>query len=55
MRRFASPSRTRQQNKNRNLDQLVEHLTEDKLVMWAWSPGEGQLPYRCRTMSSPRR
>jgi hypothetical protein len=30
------------QNKNRNLDQLVEHLTEDKLVMWAWTPGEGR-------------
>lgn len=32
------------QNKNRNLDQLVEHLTEDKLVMWAWNPGEGRAP-----------
>ncbi|HWY68391.1 MAG TPA: hypothetical protein VNX88_06980 [Terriglobales bacterium] len=30
------------QNKNRNLDQLVEHLTEDKLVMWGWNPGEGR-------------
>ena len=30
------------QNKNRNLDQLIEHLTEDKLVMWAWNPGEGR-------------
>jgi hypothetical protein len=30
------------QNKNRNLDQLVEHLTEDKLVMWGWDPGEGR-------------
>ena len=30
------------QNRNRNLDQLVEHLTEDKLVMWAWNPGEGR-------------
>jgi hypothetical protein len=29
-------------NKNRSLDQLVEHLTEDKLVMWAWNPGEGR-------------
>ena len=29
-------------NKNRNLNQLVEHLTEDKLVMWAWNPGEGR-------------
>src|SRR5205823_11006891 len=32
------------QNKNRNLSQLVEHLTEDKLVMWAWNPGEGRTP-----------
>ncbi len=32
------------QNKNRNLDQLVEHLTEDKLVMWGWNPGEGRSP-----------
>src|SRR5437016_14430167 len=32
------------QNKNRNVDQLVEHLTSDKLVMWAWDPGEGRLP-----------
>jgi hypothetical protein len=31
-------------NKNRNLDQLVEHLTADKLVMWAWNPGEGRTP-----------
>ncbi|MGA8312606.1 MAG: hypothetical protein WB755_21430 [Terriglobales bacterium] len=32
------------QNRNRNLDQLVEHLTEDKLVLWAWNPGEGRAP-----------
>jgi hypothetical protein len=32
------------QNKGRNLDQLVEHLTEDKLVMWGWNPGEGRTP-----------
>jgi cytochrome c5 len=32
------------QNKNRNSDQLVEHLTEDKLVAWAWNPGEGRPP-----------
>jgi hypothetical protein len=32
------------QNKNRNLDQLVEHLTEDKLVAWGWNPGEGREP-----------
>jgi hypothetical protein len=29
-------------NKNRKLNQLVEHLMEDKLVMWAWNPGEGR-------------
>ena len=34
----------RKQNRNRNLDQLVEHLTEDKLVMWGWNPGEGRNP-----------
>ena len=32
------------QNKNRNIEQLVEHLTEDKLVMWGWNPGEGRTP-----------
>ncbi|HVR22086.1 MAG TPA: hypothetical protein VMU26_02090 [Candidatus Polarisedimenticolia bacterium] len=32
------------ENKGRNIDQLVEHLTEDKLVMWGWNPGEGRTP-----------
>ena len=32
------------QNKGRNLDQLVEHLTEDKLVLWGWNPGVGRTP-----------
>jgi hypothetical protein len=32
------------QNQNRNLDQLVEHLTEDTLVAWGWNPGEGRNP-----------
>jgi hypothetical protein len=32
------------QNKQRNLDQLVEHLTEDKLLAWGWNPGEGRIP-----------
>jgi cytochrome c553 len=32
------------QNRGRNIDQLVEHLTEDKLVMWGWNPGEGRTP-----------
>ena len=32
------------QNRGRDLNQLVEHLTEDKLVMWGWNPGEGRTP-----------
>jgi hypothetical protein len=32
------------QNRGRNLNQVVEHLTEDKLVMWGWNPGEGRTP-----------
>ncbi len=32
------------QNKNRNLDQLVKHLTGDKLVMRGWNLGEGRTP-----------
>src|SRR5258708_18544501 len=32
------------QNKGRNLNQLVEHLTEDKLVAWGWNPGIGRTP-----------
>jgi hypothetical protein len=32
------------QNRGRNIDQLVEHLTEDKQVMWGWNPGEGRTP-----------
>ena len=32
------------QNRGRSLDQLVEHLTADKLVTWAWEPGEGRTP-----------
>ena len=32
------------QNKGRNIDQLVEHLTEDRLVMWGWNPGDGRTP-----------
>jgi cytochrome c5 len=32
------------QNKNRSLDQLVEHLTEDKLVAWGWNPGQAREP-----------
>jgi hypothetical protein len=32
------------QNGGRSMDQIVEHMMEDKLVMWAWNPGEGRNP-----------
>ena len=32
------------QNNDRNIDQIVEHLTEDALVAWGWNPGEGRTP-----------
>ncbi len=31
------------QNNNRTVEQIVLHLTEDKLVMWGWNPGEGRM------------
>jgi hypothetical protein len=32
------------ENKNRDIDQLVEHLAKDELVAWGWNPGEGRNP-----------
>jgi hypothetical protein len=32
------------ENKNRNIEQLVEHLAKDELVAWGWNPGEGRNP-----------
>jgi hypothetical protein len=32
------------QNGNRSIDQLVQHMTQDKLIMWIWNPGEGRAP-----------
>lgn len=32
------------ENNNRSINQIVEHLAEDELVLWAWSPGEGRTP-----------
>jgi hypothetical protein len=29
-------------NGNRSVAQLVEHMTKDALVQWAWQPGEGR-------------
>ncbi|HEY6351962.1 MAG TPA: hypothetical protein VI636_21415 [Candidatus Angelobacter sp.] len=30
------------QNGGKSVQKIVEHLTEDKLVMWGWDPGEGR-------------
>lgn len=32
------------QDGNRSIDQIVEHMSEDKLVGWGWAPGEGRNP-----------
>lgn len=30
------------QNNGKTIPQIVEHVTDDKLVLWGWSPGEGR-------------
>jgi hypothetical protein len=32
------------QNGGRSLQKIVEHMTEDKLVLWGWNPGDGRSP-----------
>jgi hypothetical protein len=32
------------QNGHRNVNQIVEHMTTPKLVLWGWNPGEGRTP-----------
>jgi len=31
-------------NGGRSLEALVHHMSEDRLVLWAWEPGEGREP-----------
>jgi hypothetical protein len=33
-----------ERNGQRTVDEIVEHMTEDALVGWAWSPGPGREP-----------
>ena len=33
-----------EQNGGRDLDELVEHVSEDKLVLWGWDPGGAREP-----------
>src|SRR5437868_794494 len=30
------------QNGGKTLEQLIQHVSEDKLVLWGWDPGEGR-------------
>jgi hypothetical protein len=30
------------QNGNKTIEQIVHHVTEDKLVLWGWEPGDGR-------------
>jgi hypothetical protein len=30
------------QNGGKTIDQIIEHVTSDKLVIWGWEPGEGR-------------
>lgn len=32
----------RRKNGGRSVDDLIKHMTTDKLVLWAWSPGPGR-------------
>ena len=32
------------QNGGKNLDALLHHMAEDKLVLWGWNPGAGRAP-----------
>ena len=32
------------QNGGRSIALIVKHMTEDKLVLWGWNPGEGRKP-----------
>ena len=31
-------------NGERSFDDLLHHMSEDALVLWAWEPGEGRTP-----------
>ncbi len=34
----------RKANGGRDFDALIKHVSEDKLVLWGWSPGHGRAP-----------
>jgi hypothetical protein len=43
-RRICEQLKDPKHNGTRSVDQIVEHMAEDKLVGWGWNPGEGRAP-----------
>lgn len=41
-RELADQLKDPKRNGGKTLEQLVEHVTHDKLVLWGWDPGEGR-------------
>jgi hypothetical protein len=41
-RELANQLKDPNRNGGKTLDQLVEHVTHDKLVLWGWEPGDGR-------------
>jgi hypothetical protein len=41
-RELADQLKDPKRNGGKTLEQLVEHVTHDKLVLWAWDPGDGR-------------
>jgi len=41
-RELADQLKDPKQNGGKSLEQLLEHVTHDKLVLWGWEPGDGR-------------
>jgi hypothetical protein len=41
-RELADQLKDPKRNGGKTLEQLIEHVTHDKLVLWGWEPGEGR-------------
>jgi hypothetical protein len=41
-RELADQLKDPKRNGGKTLEQLVEHVTQDKLVLWGWEPGDGR-------------
>jgi hypothetical protein len=36
------PTKDEKQNGGKTLEQIIHHVSEDKLVLWGWDPGDGR-------------